>query len=417
MTEPEDAPAPQIIIVRRKSGDGDEGHHGGVWKIAYADFMTAMMALFLVLWLVNAANEELKASVASYFNPIKLTDMVPQQKGLLTEDPAARTKGVAETDKVNLDQGTTGADGPSEKKAHSADQDEGRKIAANPATVLELLGIGSRAEGPDVEDPTRGAMTRESAVSGQSFIDPFNPLKPGEGTLKLDSSDPIASSDAGAQQPEDGGLRPGARTARARGEGPGDEPAVAENGRDGRSQAEDARPGVAVPQSDALQSTKKALEATARELESAIVAAVGRDRMAETGVPGVNVEVVEGEVVIQLTDKTNFAMFESGSADPVPELQEFLRAIVTVIAKRPQGLVIRGHTDARPFRTTTRSDNWRLAMARAQTAYLLLRDAGLAIDRFARIEAYAATKPKVVTDPDAPANRRIELVLVEAVTR
>ena len=72
----------EIVIVRRGGNGEDEGHHGGVWKIAFADFMTAMMALFLVLWLINAANEETKKSVASYFNPVKLVDRNRSSKGL-----------------------------------------------------------------------------------------------------------------------------------------------------------------------------------------------------------------------------------------------------------------------------------------------------------------------------------------------
>ncbi|MGV3550694.1 MotB family protein [Rhizobium sp.] len=73
----------EIIIVKRHKGD-HEGAHGGAWKIAYADFMTAMMAFFLIMWLVNAANEETKAAVASYFNPIKLTSEVPPDEGVQT---------------------------------------------------------------------------------------------------------------------------------------------------------------------------------------------------------------------------------------------------------------------------------------------------------------------------------------------
>jgi len=54
-----------ILIVRRKGGHG--GHHGGAWKVAYADFVTAMMALFIVLWLTNQS-EQVKKAVAGYFN-------------------------------------------------------------------------------------------------------------------------------------------------------------------------------------------------------------------------------------------------------------------------------------------------------------------------------------------------------------
>jgi flagellar motor protein MotB len=72
----------QEIIIIKRSGEGEQGHHGGAWKIAFADFMTAMMALFLVLWLINAANEETKKAVASYFNPVKLVDKNRSVKGL-----------------------------------------------------------------------------------------------------------------------------------------------------------------------------------------------------------------------------------------------------------------------------------------------------------------------------------------------
>ncbi len=56
---------PPIIIIKKKGGHG--GHHGGAWKVAYADFVTAMMALFIVLWLMNASPETKKA-VSVYFN-------------------------------------------------------------------------------------------------------------------------------------------------------------------------------------------------------------------------------------------------------------------------------------------------------------------------------------------------------------
>jgi chemotaxis protein MotB len=58
-------PAKPIIIIKKKAGHG--GHHGGAWKVAYADFVTAMMALFIVLWLLSSSVKVQKA-VAGYFN-------------------------------------------------------------------------------------------------------------------------------------------------------------------------------------------------------------------------------------------------------------------------------------------------------------------------------------------------------------
>ena len=56
-------PAP-IIIIRKKGAHG--GHHGGAWKVAYADFVTAMMALFIVLWLMNSS-EQVRKAISAYF--------------------------------------------------------------------------------------------------------------------------------------------------------------------------------------------------------------------------------------------------------------------------------------------------------------------------------------------------------------
>src|SRR3954451_16664913 len=55
-----------IIIIRKKKSGG-HAHHGGAWKVAYADFVTAMMAFFMVMWLVNSAASPVKQSIASYF--------------------------------------------------------------------------------------------------------------------------------------------------------------------------------------------------------------------------------------------------------------------------------------------------------------------------------------------------------------
>lgn len=63
---PEGPDGKTIIIVKKVSGHG--GAHGGAWKVAYADFVTAMMALFMVLWLVNSASEPTRQRIASYFH-------------------------------------------------------------------------------------------------------------------------------------------------------------------------------------------------------------------------------------------------------------------------------------------------------------------------------------------------------------
>ncbi len=58
-----------IIIIKKKKKVSGGGHHGGAWKVAYSDFVTAMMAFFLLMWLLNATTEEQRKGIADYFNP------------------------------------------------------------------------------------------------------------------------------------------------------------------------------------------------------------------------------------------------------------------------------------------------------------------------------------------------------------
>ena len=87
----------QTIIKRKKVVKGG-GHHGGAWKVAYADFVTAMMAFFLLMWLLSSASEEQKLGIADYFSPtIPFAETAPGGKGALngdslqTKDTAAQT--------------------------------------------------------------------------------------------------------------------------------------------------------------------------------------------------------------------------------------------------------------------------------------------------------------------------------------
>ncbi len=90
---------PTIIIRREEVIEG--GHHGGAWKVAYADFVTAMMAFFLLMWLLNATTQEQRRGLADYFSPNNLTSrsnsgfgapfggLTPNLEGSLASDRGA----------------------------------------------------------------------------------------------------------------------------------------------------------------------------------------------------------------------------------------------------------------------------------------------------------------------------------------
>ena len=74
-----DAP---IVIKKIKKGGG-HGHHGGAWKVAYADFVTAMMAFFLLMWLINTTSPEQKRGIADYFAPASVSQSTSGSGGIL----------------------------------------------------------------------------------------------------------------------------------------------------------------------------------------------------------------------------------------------------------------------------------------------------------------------------------------------
>ncbi len=73
--------AAPIIVKKVKKVSG--GHHGGAWKVAYADFVTAMMAFFLLLWLLNVTTDEQKRGIADYFSPASLARQTSGSGGIL----------------------------------------------------------------------------------------------------------------------------------------------------------------------------------------------------------------------------------------------------------------------------------------------------------------------------------------------
>jgi len=70
-------------IVIKRIVKGDHGHHGGAWKVAYADFVTAMMAFFLLMWLINTTTPEQKRGIADYFAPQSIAQTLSGSGGVL----------------------------------------------------------------------------------------------------------------------------------------------------------------------------------------------------------------------------------------------------------------------------------------------------------------------------------------------
>lgn len=149
----------------------------------------------------------------------------------------------------------------------------------------------------------------------------------------------------------------------------------------------------------------------AEAVRTAIAKSVAPTVAADAGSPAISVVPTSEGVAIDLTDAANFTMFDVGSAVPKGKVVVLMAEVAKVLAGRPGEIIIRGHTDGRPFHSD-QYDNWRLSAARAHMAYYMLTRGGLPEKRVIRIEGAADRDLKNKADPMAAENRRIEILLV-----
>ncbi|TPK98799.1 MotB family protein [Mesorhizobium sp. B2-4-12] len=441
----------EIIIVHRGHDDHDEGHHGGVWKIAFADFMTAMMCFFLVMWLINAANEQTKTAVASYFNPVKLVDRESSRKGLKDLGNGPRSVGLTADEPqdatIKTGQDGIGAVGSSNRKQDKQAQQPQQSddhLFADPYAVLSEIATDTGVMQNVSQKGDGGAQNAGPATGasgGASYRDPFEP-----DFWSQQVAAPVAEASAQRPRIEGDPLKPGDKAAetqvakvKAVPPAPPVEDAplepLAQDGEDaamakaGATKASDAKASDAMA-SDAMAADGKAMDATVARQEAAKPGAAEKTptaaalkaatevkrQLADAFKPGdklhdgVSVEATDKGVVISITDQLDFGMFEIGSALPRRELVLAMEKIGRIVNSQKGTISINGHTDARPFRSAS-YDNWRLSTARAHSAYYMLVRGGVDERRITEVAGFADRQPKDRADPMSAVNRRIEILM------
>jgi len=443
-------PRHEIIIVRRNHDDHDDAHHGGVWKIAFADFMTAMMCFFLVMWLINAANEQTKAAVASYFNPVELIDRNSSRKGL--EDLGDGPSKVGLTADNPQDGATKAGDdgkggaGSSERRQtkdgkQNADLSD-EHLFADPYAVLAeiasdtgvMQNVSAKGDGG-----AQAAGPATGASGGESYRDPFapdfwsqqvaapgaeasaerakiegDPVKPGDkvASTAVPKVKAVPAAPALKAAPLESLAAPDkteAKNKQTTAEGKAGK-AESEQAKSEKAEGEKAETAKAEPAQTSDKTEKAPSKAVVQE------AAQIKQELAKAFLPGeklaegVSVEATDKGVVISITDQLDFGMFEIGSALPRRELVLAMEKIGHIINEKKGSITISGHTDARPFRSDT-YDNWRLSTARAHSAYYMLVRGGVDESRITEVAGFADRQPKIASDPMAAANRRIEILM------
>ncbi len=273
------AAAPRPIIVKKIIAAPHAGHHGGAWKVAYADFVTAMMAFFLLMWLLGATTEKQRKALADYFAPTLV----------------ASKQDSAGSDKLFGGDSITSVD----KYPHQAGQ-----------TGTRSMTIPRDAKGGPKE------------ASGQD-------------------------SDA-------------ARFAR---------------------------------------------------LQNAIALKLRRSNGLKAIASAVHFTETRDGLRIDLIDDADFSMFASGTDQMTPQAMALLHEVGEAARDLPNGITIRGHTDAAAWTRDPMQNNWRLSAARAEATRKMLMLQQIEPFRIVRIEGVADREPYDPADRMNPSNRRISITL------
>lgn len=133
------------IIIKRKKVIAGGGHHGGAWKVAYADFVTAMMAFFMLMWLLNATTEQQRKGIADYFSPtIPINRISGGGTGAFGGDNIFTQEALAQSGS-GISQPTVGREAMRTESEDAADAAKAAQVAALREIEAVLLGQGGES--------------------------------------------------------------------------------------------------------------------------------------------------------------------------------------------------------------------------------------------------------------------------------
>jgi len=277
-----------------------------------------------------------------------------------------------------------------------------QELFRDPPASLDKI-AGAPPPGPRIDASAALKGYGEVGPSADEALrDPFRPLGSDQ-AVNVVAENPGAPPAAAAPSDEPASTPPIAAAAPAS-PGPAQAPAGAEAPGAGSPAPSTASPPAPDPVA--------ARQTAASELLADLKRRLAGESKAMQG-PQLDVQATEDGILISLTDRQNFSMFAIGSAEPQPRVLHMMDAIAASLQALQGAIVVRGHTDGRPYRSAT-YDNWRLSSARAQMAYYMLIRGGLPEKRFERVEGYADHHLRDSSHPLAAENRRIEILVREA---
>ncbi len=368
-------------VIRREEA-GEHPHHGGAWKVAYADFVTAMMAFFLLMWLMNATTEDQRKGLADYFSPTNLLSHNSSGTGQPFGGHTAFDKGALVSDR-----GATQIT-PGQRPVRDNLDDDDFEVPDHPGVASQSIDAAGRSAGQPIAAGNQGAAAPAGAPR------PDNPAASGQSASgQLGSGQSASGQAAGAQSA-------GTQSTLARS-------VPAELSLNRSPAGTTPAPSQPASPADRAAAERRELAAAAREIKEAVQGDPALAGLADH----LSVDITPEGLRIQLLDTQNQPMFAFGSALPNEAARLLLDKIGPVLRRLPEQVSIAGHTDAAPYPGRTMT-NWELSIDRANAARRLLLAAGLPEQRLRDVVGHADHDLLLPADPLAAANRRIAIMVL-----
>ena len=405
------ATANETIIIKRVKKRHGGGHHGGQWKVAYADFVTARMAFFLMLWLLNATTEEQMAGIANYFSPTALSYTESGAGGMLG--------GATMLAPGAMDSATT--EGGATVSLMPLNKNEIPDVEGLPAEKKGTLEEDDILDEPGALGKSKDAYNEESADAEKAEEQYYS-----RNLLDIESLDDESAATLlkRLEQQGFGEVEVAAELLESLKKGEMNGADVAEElremledeGLEGSEAAQALLAMLEAGQFAAAGVSKELLrELEQRDFERAEAAlreSIANSPELREFSQNLIIDMTPQGMRIQIADAEQRSMFPSGSAEMYDYTEELLSQVMRAIMPLPNDIAIIGHTDATPYRSDAGYTNWELSTDRANSSRRALVAAGLPAERIARVVGMADHEPIDENDPFSAQNRRISVLIL-----
>jgi len=423
------------IIIKRIKKNSAQVHHTGMWKIAYADFVTAMMAFFLLMWLINTVSEEHKKGIADYFSPPSIISLQSQNgsQGVISG------QGPSGDQTNNNDEPLGGMTENSEnsevfgnntesnhEKNHKSDNDSQKnKDSDKPLNNPGLTNEQKKGESQENRDRNRDISSQLIPNSNDGSLSQEQEKKnlmiqKEANRVVLHLLEETQKSGANVQSESVNESMPGKpKQEQQQNLDKSQDKKEDQKELKKEDQKENAKPVKIKSNKNYLENVEATVlndkqkdeQTQFKDLADALLTSIKKNPELKGVSDQVVFEIRPDGIRIELLDSAKISMFPSGSSQANQATKKIISKITDLVQEMQNKIIISGHTDAYPDNTRGYS-NWELSADRANKVRRFMTEKGVTPERFESVTGEENTDPYNKLDPYAPENRRISITIL-----